>query len=190
MNWSDVTLEKFQKLQQIIKLEDNTDRMLSIMELFYGEDVTDLPVAEFNKMSKELAFLQNEVPTNHIVNKVTINNRKYKIDAVLGHLSTAQYVDFVNYMNQPDNTDKVLSVFFIPENHKYNDGYDMQQVIADMNQLPIDIALSESFFFRRQLEKFIKIFQSSSTHQILKSKMTKDQKKQLINLLHQSLDLV
>lgn len=189
MKWNDVTLEQFLELQEIVKIEDPTDRMLSLMELFFGEDVTTLPVAEFNKLSKELDFLQTEVPTNHIVKKVTINNRKYTIDAVLGHISTAQYVDFSNYINQENNINKVLSVFFIPENHKYNDGYDMEQVIQDMNKLPIDIALSESFFFRRQLEKFIKIFQSSSTHQIQKSKMTKTEKKRLINLVHRSLDL-
>ena len=100
MKWNDVTLNQFLELQQIMNIEDDTDKMLSIAELFFGEDVTTLPLPEFNKKMKELDFLQTEVPNNHIVKKVTINGHDYTIDALLGHISTAQYVDFTNYMKE------------------------------------------------------------------------------------------
>jgi len=190
MKWNDVTLSQFLELQQIMKIEDDTDKMLSLAELFFGEDVTSLPLPEFNKKMKELQFLETEVPTNHIVKKVTINGREYTIDGLLGHVSTAQYIDFTNYMKDPNNIDKVLSVFFIPKGHKYNDGYDMEEVIRDMGSLPIDIALSESFFFSRQFAKFIKIFQSYSTKQLKKTDLPKQVKKNLIKVVDNSVDLV
>lgn len=190
MNWKDVTLGQFLELQQIMKMEDNTDKTLALAELFYGENVTSLPLPEFNKKMKELQFLETEVPTNHIVKKVTINGREYTIDGLLGHVSTAQYIDFTNYMKDPNNIDKVLSVFFIPKGHKYNDGYDMLQVINDMGSLPIDIAMSESFFFSRQYKKFIKIFQSSSIKKIKKTDLPKEVKKNLIKVVDNSVDLV
>jgi hypothetical protein len=184
MKWNDVTLNQFLKMKEIVQIEDETDRMLSLIELFWGEDVVNLPVAEFNKKAKELDFLQNPVPTNHIVKSATINGRKYKIDALLGHISTAQYVDFTNYAKQENNTDKMLAVFFVPEGHKYNDGYDMLQVIQDMGDLPIDIALSECFFFRRQFSKFIQIFQRSLCKTVNKSKMPKEMKNLLKEQVH------
>lgn len=191
MKWNNVTVSQFLQLQELIKIEDETERMLSIVELFFGEETLDLPVAEFNKKIKELDFLNTEVPTNHIVNCATINGHKYKVDALVGHISAAQYVDFTNYMkdNIENNITKILSVFFIPEAHKYNDGYNMQAVISDMGSLPIDIAMSESFFFSRQYKKFIKIFQSSSIKKIKKTDLPKQVKKNLIKVVQDSMDL-
>lgn len=192
MKWNDVTVSQFLELQEIIKIEDETDRLLAIIELFFGENSVDLPIYEFNKKIKELDFLKTEVPKNHIVNTATVNGRKYKVDALVGHISTAQYVDFTNYMKEdPEkNITKCLSVFFIPEGHKYNDSYDMLQVIDDMGSLPIDIAMSESFFFSRQYKKFIKIFQSSSIKKIKKTNLPKEVKKNLIKVVDNSVDLV
>lgn len=192
MKWNDVTVSQFLELQEIIKIEDETDRLLAIIELFFGEDAVNLPIYEFNKKIKELDFLKTEVPKNHIVNTATVNGRKYKVDALVGHISTAQYVDFTNYMKEdPEkNITKCLSVFFIPEGHKYNDGYDMLQVIDDMGSLPIDIAMSESFFFSRQYKKFIKIFQSYSIKKIKKTDLPKEVKKNLIKVVDNSVDLV
>lgn len=193
MKWNDVTLSQFIELQDLIKIEDETDRVLAIMDLFFGDAVSELPLAEYNKKVKELKFLQDEVPTNHIVNKVEVNGHKYTIDALVGHISTAQYVDFTNYLKGGDdnrNIPKILAVFFIPEGHKYNDGYDMEGVIRDMGSLPIDIAMSESFFFSRQYAKFIQIFRSSSIKQIKKTDLPKEVKKNLIKAVDNSVDLV
>lgn len=192
MKWNDVTVSQFLELQELIKIEDETDRLLAIMDLFFGDAVSELTLAEFNKKIKELDFLKIEVPKNHIVNTATVNGRKYKVDALVGHISTAQYVDFTNYMKEdPEkNITKCLSVFFIPEGHKYNDGYDMLQVIDDMGSLPVDIAMSESFFFSRQYKKFIKIFQSYSIKQIKKTDLPKEVKKNLIKVVDNSVDLV
>ena len=189
MKWSDVTLKQFLELKDIMQIEDETDRTIAIAELLLGLDVSNLPLSEFNKKMKELSFLKEEIPNNHIVRKVEINNRKYNIDALLGRVSTAQYVDFTNYMKEEDNITKVLSVFFIPNGHRYNDGYDMEQVIKDMESLPVDIAISESFFFSRQFAAFIKIFQSSSIKNLEKTELPKEVKENLIQVVEDSVNL-
>lgn len=190
MKWSDVTLKQFLELKDIMQIEDETDRTIAIAELLLGLDVSNLPLSEFNKKMKELSFLKEEIPNNHIVKKVEINNRKYNIDALLGRVSTAQYVDFTNYMKEENNITKVLSVFFIPNGHKYNDGYDMEQVIKDMESLPVDIAISESFFFSKQFAGFIKIFQSSSIKKLEKTDLPKEVKENLIKVVEDSVNLV
>lgn len=189
MKWSDVTLKQFLELKDIMQIEDETDRTIAIAELLLGLDVSNLPLSEFNKKMKELSFLKEEIPNNHIVRKVEINNRKYNIDALLGRVSTAQYVDFTNYLKEENNTTKVLSVFFIPNGHRYNDGYDMEQVIKDMESLPVDIAISESFFFSRQFAEFIKIFQSSSIKNLEKTELPKAVKENLIQVVEDSVNL-
>ena len=189
MKWNDVTLRQFLELQKLLEIEDEQDRLVAVAELLLGEEVTDLPLSEFTKKVKELDFLKEEIPETHIVKTVKVNDRKYEIDAVLGHISTAQYIDFINYSKQENKFAEMLSVFFIPKGHKYNDGYDMSQVIEDMYELPIDIVHSESFFFSKQFNKFIQIFQSYSLKSIEETNLPKDVKENLKTVVTNSVNL-
>lgn len=42
---------------------------------------------------------------------------------------------------------QMLSVFLIPKNHKYGDGYDMQKCASDILQMPVTRLLSAASFF-------------------------------------------
>ena len=182
MNWKDITLNQFIKLQELLKIQDDTERLISITELVFGESVTDLPLTEWNKKVKELDFLAEEIPTNHLVKHIKVNNKEYTLHGVLGNITTAQYVDYINHSKSGDIA-KMLSVFFIPKNHKYNDGYDMLETINDIGCLPMDVVNSTAFFFNRQLAKFIQIFKSSLQKKIRKMKINNKQKEVMINLL-------
>lgn len=177
-NWYDITLYQFNKLQELIKIEDETERLVAITELVLGSEVVNLPINEFKKEAQKLDFLKEPIPDKIPPKKVELNGRKYYIDSLLGNITTAQYVDFVNHSKGGDMA-KMLSVFIIPEGHKYNDGYDMLQVIADIELLPIPVVNSTAFFFKRQLLKFIQIFQSYSVKQIRKLKLPKGEKEQM-----------
>lgn len=188
MKWNDVKLYQFNKLQDLLSIENEQERMIEIAELLLGEDVLDLPVAEFAKKLKELKFLQENMPTNVPPKKVTVNGRKYYIDCLLGNISTAQYVDFTNHSNSNDIS-KMLSVFLIPEGHKYNDGYDMLEVINDINDLPVTVVNDTAFFFGRHFSVFMKTFQSYSIKKIKKTNMPKEAKENLIKVVENSVDL-
>lgn len=182
MEWKNVTLKQFINLQELFKIEDETERLISITELLFGDSVTDLPLVEYNKKIKELEFLKEEIPTNHLIKNIKVNGKEYVLHGVLGNITTAQYVDYINHSKTGDIA-KILSVFFIPKNHKYNDGYDMLEVINDVGCLPMDVVNSTAFFFSRQLAKFIQIFQSSLQKKIKKMKINDKQKEVMINLL-------
>lgn len=188
MKWNDVKLWQFNKLQELLKIENEEERLIEIAELLLGEDVLDLPVSEFAKKTKELNFLQEDMPTHVPPKKVTVNGRKYFIDCLLGNITTAQYVDFTNHA-KTDDICKMLSVFLIPDGHKYNDGYDMLQVINDINYLPVTVVNDTAFFFGRHFSTFMRTFQSYSIKQIKKTNMPKEAKKNLIKAVEKSVDL-
>lgn len=188
MNWYDVSLFQFLKLQELTKIEDETERVLNIAELLLGTEVTNLPLVKFTEEIKKLSFLNTEVPESIPPKHVEVNNRKYSVDCLLGNITTAQYVDYTNHAKSNDVA-KMLSVFIIPEGHKYNDGYDMLQVINDINDLPVPIVNSIAFFFVKQLVKFMEIFQSYSIKQLKKMKIPKELKKNLIQVLQSITDL-
>lgn len=191
MTWYDVKLYQFEKLQELIKIEEEEERLIAIAELLLGDEVTELSISEFNEAVKTLSFLSEECPNKVPPKNLEVNGRKYFVDCLLGRISTTQYVDFTNHLKSGANVATVLSVFIIPEGHKYNDGYDMLEVIEDIKCIPIPIINSVSFFFKRQFSKSIKIFQSYLSNLMKKNKMIPKELKELVeNLIHQSADLV
>lgn len=189
LNWYNVNLNQFILLQDAFKIEDDTEKMISIAEIILGDDVTNLPLKEFNEQIKRLEFLKEEIPSVVPPKKFEINGKKYFIDCLLGNITTAQYVDFNNHSNTGDFA-KMLSVFVIPEGHKYNDGYDMLEVINDIGMLPIPIVNSIAFFFGRQFSVFMRIFQRYSAKQIKKTNLPKEVKENMIKIMKDSVNLI
>ena len=173
LKWSDIKYRTLLDIREAANIEDENERVYAIMEAVFGEDVLDLPLKDFNEKCKELQFLQKEIPNDLHVKDIKVNGREYYFDGLLGKITTAQYIDFQNYQKNNDEQ-KVFSVFFIPKGHKYNDGYDMEQVFNDILDIPVPVLFSASFFFSRQFELFIRIFRRYSIKQMKKLGLPKE----------------
>lgn len=168
---------------------ENEERLDAIMQAIYGEDVIDLPLAQFINLAKNLDFLTKPVPTDVKIKEYTVNGREYFFDGLFGHITYAQYVDFENYSKNSNDEAKCFAVFFIPKGHKYNDGYDMMQVFDDIMDMPAPVLLSAAFFFEKQLFLFRRIFQSSLKKKIKKMKLPKEAKQNLQKMVDHLLSL-
>lgn len=173
LTWNDITYRNLLDIREAANIEDENERVYAIMEAIFGEDVLDLPLKDFNEKCKELQFLQKEIPNDLHVKDIKVNGREYYFDGLLGKITTAQYIDFQNYQKNNDEQ-KVFSVFIIPKGHKYNDGYDMEQVFNDILDVPVPVLFSASFFFSRQFELFIRIFRRYSIKQMKKLGLPKE----------------
>lgn len=173
MTWNDITYRQLLDIREAANIEDENERVYAIMEVVFGEDVLNLPLKDFNEKCKELQFLQKQIPNNLHVKNIKVNGREYYFDGLLGKITTAQYIDFQNYQKNEDEQ-KTFSVFIIPKDHKYNDGYDMEQVFNDILDVPVPILFSASFFFIRQFELFIRIFRRYSIKQMKKTGLPKE----------------
>ena len=131
LTWNDIKYRTLLDIREAANIEDENERVYAIMEAVFGEDVLDLPLKDFNEKCKELWFLQKEIPNDLHVKDIKVNGREYYFDGLLGKITTAQYIDFQNYQKNEDEQ-KSFSVFIIPKGHKYNDGYDMEQVFNDI----------------------------------------------------------
>ena len=173
LKWSDIKYRTLLDIREAANIEDENERVYAIMEAVFGEDVLNLPLKDFNEKCKELQFLQKEIPNDLHVKDIKVNGREYYFDGMLGKITTAQYIDFQNYQKNNDEQ-KVFSVFIIPKGHKYNDGYDMEQVFNDILDIPVPVLFSASFFFSRQFELFIRIFRRYSIKQMKKLGLPKE----------------
>lgn len=184
LKWSNITYRTLLDIREAANIEDENERVYAIMEAVFGEDVLDLPLKDFNEKCKELQFLQKEIPNDLHVKDIKVNGREYYFDGLLGKITTAQYIDFQNYQKNNDEQ-KSFSVFIIPKGHKYNDGYDMEQVFNDILDIPVPVLFSASFFFSRQFELFIRIFRRYSIKQMKKLGLPKEaieNMKKVVNL--------
>ena len=184
LKWSDIKYRTLLDIREAANIEDENERVYAIMEAVFGEDVLNLPLKDFNEKCKELQFLQKEIPNDLHVKDIKVNGREYYFDGLLGKITTAQYIDFQNYQKNNDEQ-KSFSVFIIPKGHKYNDGYDMEQVFNDILDIPVPVLFSASFFFSRQFELFIRIFRRYSIKQMKKlglPKETIENMKKVVNL--------
>ena len=173
LTWNDITYRTLLDIREASNIEDENERVFAIMEAVFGEDVLDLPLKNFNEKCKELQFLQKEIPNDLHVKDIKVNGRSYYFDGLLGKITTAQYIDFQNYQKNNDEQ-KSFSVFIIPKGHKYNDGYDIEQVFNDILDIPVPVLFSASFFFSRQFELFIRIFRRYSIKQMKKTGLPKE----------------
>ena len=189
LTWNNIKYRTLLDIREASNIEDENERVYAIMEAVFGEDVLDLPLKDFNEKCKELQFLQKEIPNDLHVKDIKVNGREYYFDGLLGKITTAQYIDFQNYQKNEDEQ-KSFSVFIIPKGHKYNDGYDMEQVFKDILDMPVPILFSASFFFSRQFELFIRIFRRYSIKQMKKLGLPKEAMENLEKVVNLSTEMM
>ena len=189
LKWNDIKYRTLLDIREAANIDDENERVYAIMEAVFGEDVLDLPLKDFNEKCKELQFLQKEIPNDLHVKDIKVNGREYYFDGLLGKITTAQYIDFQNHQKNNDEQ-KSFSVFIIPKGHKYNDGYDMDQVFKDILDMPVPILFSASFFFSRQFELFIRIFRRYSIKQMKKLGLPKEAMENLEKVVNLSTEMM
>lgn len=188
MTWNDINYRQFNLIREALTIEDETDKLVAVAQAIYGDDVIELPIGTFKELCSGLSFLSEQIPNDLTVKNVNVNGREYYFSGLFGNISAAQYIDFQNYLKAKDEL-KQFSVFFIPKNHKYNDGYDMLEVFEDIQDMSIPVLTSASFFFLRQLKLFISIFQHYSAKRIENLNLPKDMKKTIMEIVDHSSNL-
>lgn len=185
-SWSEVTLNEFIQLTQIIQSDIPEDYQLSnIVSVLTGkslQEIESLPLSEYKKLTSKLDFL-NETPQRKETHSdhYEINGVTYDLKADLSNLTTAQYIDYLNYSKEdPIDQTKILSCFLVPTNHSYNDGYSIEKTISELGNINILDYLTINFYLRLQSVAFTLILIDYLKNQLKTVKMTKKQRKQIL----------
>lgn len=183
-NWSDITLQQYYQIKELLTNEDEYT-VLNILDVLYGIDSASLPISALSKYNNALDFLKDEIPVVNIKKKYNINGHTYDSNLELTKVSTAQFIDYQNYLKEKEpRYEKLISVFFIPENHQYNDGYNIKEVQDDILHMSMVDVQSIAFFIKKQFQLLLSLFQFYLTQSIQKMNLTKDQKQKLLDQLN------
>lgn len=181
-NWDEITWKEYEQIEQIINTDIPSDykaiHLISVLTNKSVEEIENLTVTQFSKLSDNLQFLYTEPETHTHQFEYTINGREYDFKGKIEEITTAQYVDYRAYIEEKDVI-KLMSIFLIPKGHEYNDGYDMEQVRSDIGDMCWLDVRAVSFFFRLQLAAYILIMSRSlikSMKKTMKNKTFKEKK--------------
>ena len=157
-NWDSITIEKYYNIKDI--LDDETDdditknvKLVAVITDKDEDEVWNMDLTQAGEYISRLQFLNKfELPKNPNM-KIKLPNYDLVVMKDVTKINVAQYVDFQNFIKMPlrEGMEKILSIFLIPEDHKYNEGYDiidLQKVIRENMSFRVAEGLL-SFFLNR-----------------------------------------
>ena len=152
-------LGRYMDIVQISRDEslDDLDRQIAIISVLSGmgtEDILALDLASFSELSLRTSFLNREAKEGSVAGSYRLGKLELVRVKDFRSLTAGQYIDFQQYCKNGAEIVDLLSVILIPKGHRYNDGYDTDDVrkaIGDHLTLPEALAL-QGFFFRSSKE--------------------------------------
>jgi hypothetical protein len=168
-SFNELNLSKFREIQQIAKeggeeLEMNI-RILSVLSDISVDDLCAMPITEVSTLMGGLAFLCEPMPAEKVANKYKIGDITLCPSFDVTKFTTAQYVDFQEFMKAPDdNQVGILSCLLVPKGKKYNVDYDIDEVrklISDNISVTTSNAIF-TFFLTRLQRSIVNTLRSSA----------------------------
>lgn len=190
-SWESLTYGDYMQLVQIgeANIPENykTTHLLSILTGESVEDLESLQITTFMKLLPHLQFLNEKPKDIEHKNEYEVNGRKYIVQADVDKICTAQFLDYSSYIKEKydtsgPNTVKLASCFLVPEGHKYGDGYDINQVWNDINDMSFLDVKALAFFLQLQYAAYILISNDCIDRQM--KKMGVPKKKRRESLIH------
>ena len=185
MTWNDITLRKWNNIERIINGTYDDDIMQSadlVNEIFDIDDSMLLTPQEFKSYIEQLSFLKEPIPEKKLCNTYTINGTKYNFKGNIMEVSMGQLMDWRQYSTKtPLDYAECLSVFMIPDGHKYNDGYDMDKTIEDLSSLPIADAMKLYSFFVGAQILFTETLTDYLNKELKKTNLPKEKRQEIMD---------
>ena len=154
-SWNGVTINQFNQLSKIQKLDDDDNFDIVIEILHVLSEVPRPILSQVNlhalvKMYKALDFINELNFSTELQGFIKIDKQIYKCEFDLSKMNANQYMSLKNIIksgNIVDNIHEILAIFFIPIGKKFNEiSYNK---IAELfyTELSIDVAYPFAVFF-------------------------------------------
>jgi hypothetical protein len=154
LSWDDVTILDFIHIKDIVKTDELTEleKQIELVKILAHDDrLDDLPVAEFNKYMPLLNILLTDVPHKPMKKSYEFLGRKFNACNKIEKITTGQYIDYSNICKTNpglNEMSRIIGYLLIPENGRYNVGYDMDELCAAIErEMPITEAYGFIDFF-------------------------------------------
>ena len=187
-SWNEVTINDYKRLMEISEreLDSDIEKSVGYLSVLMGvseKEVWNRSITELKGMLKDIEWLKDPYTfdKNWKSNHIVINEQKYDVVVDINKFTVAQYADFQIYWShrlEPEYMGKLLSCFIIPHKKKYNDGYDVLELIDTLEDtISVNTYNSICFFFLRDCAYSIKASLLYSRYLMMKMKWKMDKEK-------------
>lgn len=160
-SWRDVTIDEYFDLCERLNDDTLTDYEKIIIKIAFitgksEDEVWNLSWTDFRNLQVEALWMgEFKLKDNVKFKTIEINGEKYNIDTNLQNFTVAQYIDFQTFFPKRKTNERtignILACFIIPKGKKYAEGYDIQELVENINSnLDIMTANEIMFFFLKQ----------------------------------------
>lgn len=151
-----LNLAKFSEIQQIVKeggdWQEMNLRIVSVLSDISVEELCRMPITQVSALIVQARFLDAPIGEEKIAKRYKIGEFELIPCFDVSKFTTAQYVDFQEFMKAPDdNQIGILSCILVPRGCKYNTDYDIEAVkksIAENISVTTSTSLFTFFFVR------------------------------------------
>lgn len=192
-SWKDVTIDEYFDLCKRLSDDALNDYEKIIIKIAFitgksEDEIWNLSWQDFRNLQVESLWMEEfKLKENVKFNTIEINGEKYSIDTNLQNFTVAQYIDFQTFFpkrkDNPRTIGNILACFIIPQGKKYAEGYNIQELVENINSnLDIMTANEIMFFFLKQYLISIRVM-ANYFNWILKRMKRKAKDKNLIEKL-------
>lgn len=173
-SWKKVTIAKYLEIRDVIETVKSEDEvkvaLLSVLTDIDEDDLLDMPIIRFNHLLQNIGFIFEDVPNTQVATEYVLGGERYEVMLNIKDMTTAQFIDYQNFVSDVDNNlIPLLSIFLIPKGKRYNDGYDIIEVQERIkNNLSIVDAKGLAAFFLQWYKSLLKVTVHSLTKQMRK----------------------
>lgn len=159
-NYNNLPLGLFLDIDAILQSDaeeiDKQVRIIALLDDTTPEAILALPLNEYAAKAAATDFLCHDCPPVSAPSRVISGDLVLIPTKDFTKITTAQYVDFQTFSKGGNQKlPELIAVLLVPEGHKYNDGYDVAQVVRVVRDLPLPEALGLNAFFFGQLVQSI-----------------------------------
>lgn len=147
IGWNDIKLKQYKEILKVDTKQDPIDYAAEMIKILFDiDDPLSLTLPEFNKYSDDIKIIGTEIPDVKLKDTYKVNGNEYILDGNVFEWKMSQLIDFRKYSQENDITN-IAACYIIPKDHTYNDGYNMDAVVKDIECFPItDIIKMQNFF--------------------------------------------
>ena len=199
-NWSEVTLEQFNKIIEISNNKDLTTvereiRLVAVLTKMSITEVESLDAPTFQMITDKLIFLNTKPEKRVPVDSFVLNGKDYHADLAPASWTAGQFLDYKVLAGEDidKKAARLLACFIYPEGAAYNDGsYDVEDVVNDINEyMTVSEVTGFTDFFMLQYTAFARALLAYSERKIKRLKgISKQDKKKLLEQMRKQRDLI
>lgn len=156
LHWKDITIARHKAIIGVYEKYNGADDLTffpyDLVCAAYGrseEWMNNLKISEANEWVNSIEPLGHRPKPAPVRQSYTLNGKVYRPVLNMQALSTSQYIDFQQLADKSrEMPAEFLSILLLPDGHKYNDGYDMAEVVNDIeNFMSVEDCLGLTAFF-------------------------------------------